>query len=86
MPAEPLTKAEEAWLTKLQKVLDECPSDRMEAYTIGDPDLVIFDNKYSEQINERIAGGRSDFGPASEQLGANIYCLKMPFPVHSTSG
>lgn len=86
MAAKPLTKAEAAWLKKLQEVLDECPSSRLEAYTIGDPSITIFDKGYSTLINKMTDDGSTDFCTATADLGANIGSLRMPFPVHSTAG
>ena len=38
----PLTKEEKAWCRKLEKLLLSTP-DRFGIYTIGDPELVVFD-------------------------------------------
>ncbi|AZS06304.1 hypothetical protein MED16_gp64 [Pantoea phage vB_PagS_MED16] len=39
-----LTAAEKAWVKKVNKVLAECPSDRLRFFTIGDPDIFIANN------------------------------------------
>jgi hypothetical protein len=81
-----LTKAERDWLNKLQAVLDECPSDRLGAYTIGDPSINIYDSRFESEINEIIDSGNADFCTATDKLGADLAALKMPFAVHSTAG
>lgn len=40
-----LTKEGKALLKKVNKVLAECPSDRMRFLTIGDPDIFIANNE-----------------------------------------
>lgn len=86
MKQKPLTKAERDWLAKLQSLLDECPSDRLGAYTIGDADIEIYDTRYESQINERLESGNVDFCSAVSDTGAGLISVKMPFCVHSTAG
>lgn len=86
MKAKHLTKAERDWIKKLQGILDECPSERVGAYTIGDPFLHIYARRFEGQINESLNSGRTDFSMAVSDLGADLHGLKMPFPVHSTAG
>lgn len=88
MPQSKLTAAERRWLNKLQQLLDECPTDRMQAYTIGDPILTIFDGSRMQEINDIItaSGFRRDFCSAAEEAKANLLTLRFPFQVHSTAG
>ena len=86
MKQKPLTKAERDWLDKLQSLLNDCPSDRLGAYTIGDPDIEIYDTRYESQINERLESGNVDFCSAVSEVGAGLFSLKTPFCVHSTAG
>lgn len=46
---KPLTKKEQAWIERLEKVLLSCPSDRLGLITIGDPRLTIFDDKVARR-------------------------------------
>ncbi|MCS3605284.1 hypothetical protein [Erwinia rhapontici] len=46
-----LTKAEKAWVKKLNKVLSECPSNRLSFYAMGDPDISIVDGDHTEEID-----------------------------------
>lgn len=86
MKTKKLTKAERDWLNKLQTVLDECPSDRLGAYTIGDPRISIYDSRFESEINEIMDSGKTDFCIATDELGVNLGDLKMPFAIHSTAG
>lgn len=47
-----LTKPEAKWVKKLQKVLDECPSDRIGFYTIGDPVICLYSREFQDLIEE----------------------------------
>lgn len=47
-----LTKEEKAWVKKLNKVLAECPSDRLGFYTIGDPQIELYDRTHQNEIEE----------------------------------
>lgn len=84
--AKPLTKAERDWLKRLQSVFDECPSDRLGAYTIGDPCIHIYDTRFESQINEILSSGKADFCTAADRVGAGLENITLPFPVHSTAG
>ena len=46
-----LTKAEKSWVKKLNKVLSECPSNRLSFYAMGDPDISIVDGDHTEEID-----------------------------------
>lgn len=86
MQKSPLTQAEKDWLTKLQSLLDECPSSRLGAYTIGDPDLSLYDRRFEPEINKLLDTGKYDFCTAVASLGADLARLRFPFHVHSTAG
>ncbi len=83
MCIDPISKEEVKWLKKLQKVLNECPSSRMSSYTIGDSNIVIFDNSVDlsgDDYNDK------DVGVIVDDLGIELYTLNFPFPVHGTAG
>lgn len=46
-----LTKAERAWVKKLNKHLSECPSSRLTFYAMGDRDISIVDGDHTEEID-----------------------------------
>ncbi|MFK4136743.1 hypothetical protein ACI2KR_31420 [Pseudomonas luteola] len=79
-----LTKAEAAWVKRLQEVLNECPSDRIGAYTIGDCNIELYDRSKDQEIAE--AQGNKEFCVAVQNLDAGMGTLSFPFQVHSTSG
>ena len=83
-----LTKKEQAWMNKLQKVIDECPSKRIGFYTIGDSDLVAFDATKMDKITNHLDSRRcGDFGPSVSAVGAGFdESLVFNNPVESTAG
>ncbi|MBV2144195.1 hypothetical protein KUG47_11895 [Falsochrobactrum sp. TDYN1] len=80
-----LTNAESKWLKKLQKVLNECPSDRLGFYTIGDEGVFIYDKSFDAEINEFMNAGK-DFCIAVYELDADLDHILFPSNVHSTAG
>ena len=59
-----LNAKEKAWLKKVQKVLKECPSERIGFYTIGDNNICAFDSdKLDEVFKCMDSGNATDFGP-----------------------
>jgi hypothetical protein len=86
MKPKRLTKAERDWLARLQDVLNECPSDRIGAYTIGDANLFLYDRRFEEAIHERTESVSMDFCQAVDAERADLCDIRMPFPVHATSG
>lgn len=83
-----LTKAEMAWLNKVQAVLDECPSDRLGFYTIGDAQVTVYDRSKDKKVYDLLdSSDRIDFCTAVEKVSAGTgMTLDFPSCVHSTSG
>ena len=83
-----LSKKEKAWIKKVQKALNECPSERIGFYTIGDNDIYAFDVTKMDEINEVIDKERcADFGITAKRLCAAFNeSLFFPNPVESTAG
>lgn len=87
MAAKPLNAAEKSWLKRLQKLIDECPSTRMAAFTTGDNDLTIYDLEFEDEINELLDTHEcSDFCLAVREAEAELGSIVFPFSIHSTSG
>ncbi len=86
METEPLTKQEKAWLKRLQKVLDACPSDRLHFNAIGDPDITVFDGSRLDEINDSHDENGGEFSNAIDDMDARLWELRFPGNVHSTSG
>jgi len=77
-----LNKAEQKWIDRVQKALDACPkslSDRADSFTIGDPDITIFDK------NKFIDNGK-DVCVDVDDSDSELACLIFPFGVASTAG
>lgn len=83
---KPLTAAEKKWVEKLESVLAECPSNRIGAFTIGDPYLVLYDRSFEGAIDARQNRGDGDFGGIVSSLGCKLGVVYFPFHVHSTAG
>lgn len=81
-----LTNEEAAWIARLQKVLDTCPSDRIGAYTIGDRNITLFDRSREAEINKVFESRNVDFCQAVDKVGAEFGELVFPFQVYSTAG
>lgn len=72
MPAKPLTKKEQAWLDKLEKVMSECPSDRLACYTIGDHDLQFYDQNVSDAWERENPHKQLDATPLHKEAGSAL--------------
>jgi len=83
-----LNTKEKAWLKKVQKVLKECPSERIGFYTIGDNYIHAFDvDKLGRVFDCMDSGKATDFGPATIGVGADFgESLWFPNSVESTAG
>lgn len=80
-----LTAPERLWLAELQEVLDRCPSERIGFYTIGDPDVSLYDRRKDGEISNK--WGDLDFPQAAERAGATLSeTIKFPSNVHSVAG
>ncbi len=82
-----LTKAEMAWVNKLNTLLAQCPSKRLGFATTGDCDVSIFDvRQYSAICDEQHENG-GEFISAAERIGA-LFDERLNFPnqVESTAG
>lgn len=82
-----LTPAEKAWVKKLNKLLAECPSDRIGFATIGDNPVFMFDSTRYDEIIAKLDRGVWDFMPAAQNIGAKFdEVLTFPANVESTAG
>lgn len=82
-----LTAEERKWLRKVQKALNECPSDRIGFYTIGDPQLVIYDRSKEEEIEAIMDSSHSDWCGCVREAEADFdEVLYFPAHVLSTAG
>ena len=83
-----LTAAEKKWLADLQELLDACPSKRLGFYTIGDPDITVYDRTKEKKIEEiQNSHDRMDYPEAVDKAGAALdIWIKFPSHVHSVTG
>lgn len=75
-----LTKEEELWIRKVQKLLNNCPP-RLGFYTIGDPDIGIFDRTKEHLFDDRI-----DMVHEIDKYEAGMGRLNFPSSVHGVCG
>lgn len=81
-----LTKEERKWLNDVQKVLNRCPSKRLGFATAGDREITIYDNAFSQAIEDHIfSSGTGDFIPTASRLGAVLGEIRFPANVDSTA-
>ncbi|MGK4231197.1 hypothetical protein ACK2MR_08620 [Providencia hangzhouensis] len=82
-----LTKKEIAWIEKVQKVLDECPSERIGFYTIGDRNVFLYDRSKESEVCEWMNRNKGDFCIATNALKVDFRTsIDFPAPVESTAG
>jgi len=77
------TKAESAWMRKVERLLLNPPSDRIGFYTIGDSELSVYDRSMEEEIN---AHDQQDFCQAVDAEDAALGTIKSTCAIHSTAG
>ncbi|EIQ1566484.1 hypothetical protein ACVZ7L_004579 [Salmonella enterica subsp. enterica serovar Braenderup] len=82
-----LTKQEKAWVKKLNKLLAECPSNRIAFATTGDCEVSLFDVTRYDEIFDEVDKGKSEFIPAAMRIVAAFNeSLTFPNQVESTAG
>lgn len=81
MAAKPLTKAEKAWVQKLQAVLNECPSERIGGFTTGMNDITLYDESFNNEIDEIQTLKNREMAPVVGELGADLGILVFPFRI-----
>lgn len=75
-----MTQEEAAWIRKMQKLLAQCP-ERFGFYTIGDPELTIFDRSNEHLFNQDI-----DMVCEVDKHDAHLGVLNFPSNVHGVCG
>jgi hypothetical protein len=82
-----LSAVEKKWLNDVQKVLNRCPSTRLGFATMGDRSVTVYDNAFSQAIEDHIfSSGTGDFIPTAELMGAVLGEIVFPANVESTAG
>lgn len=80
-----LTSAEKKWLCKLEKVLQECPSDRLACYTTGDNDLTFYDKIIADKWAET-HDDSCDARELHEKDGSYLTTVTGSFNIDSCAG
>ena len=80
------TKAEKAWMSKLEKLLMNPPSERLGLFTIGDAELIVYDLNRESEINNLLDRRETDFCCAVHELDARLGRIGSSVNIHSTSG
>lgn len=84
--ARGLTEAESRWVKRLQKVLRECPSDRLGFYTVGDREVFLYNRDKEAEVDAHFNNHNVDFCQAVDQADAYLGSIRFPSIVHSTAG
>lgn len=81
-----LTKEERDWLDKFQELMNNCPSNRFGAYTVGDPCITIYDsNIFKEYMNNNSDDQRDDVNIHTE-LNDELMTITTPFNIDGVCG
>jgi hypothetical protein len=84
---KPLTQAERNWFELLEHLLLNPPSKRISFYTVGDRNMVAYDNRFEPEIDRQLSSYESgDVCRAVEKLGCAMYCVHAAMLIHSTAG
>lgn len=86
MSAPPLTKEERLWISKLQRLLDECPSKRFGFYTTGHREVTVVDLPLTEKYYQDKGRPDLDYCTIVQRAGTDLGELRFPAAVQSTSG
>lgn len=87
MKRSTMTAAEKKWVARLQAVIDECPSSRLQAYTVGDSFINLYDGSKDAAIQAYMeVNTNAEHGTAVQALAADLIDVNFPFPIHSTAG
>lgn len=82
---KPLTAAERRWIKEVNALLKKCPSDRLQGFTIGDHDVVVFDGSRMPEIDEymqKAAIKRFLYGVRGPGLAPRKVWLSIPRSLH----
>ena len=78
-----LNKKEQAWIDDLQALLNRCPSNRIGFYTVGDPQIGLYDKTKQAEIDD----AHDDLVSALNITGHGFNdTIDFPDQVHSVCG
>lgn len=82
-----MEKVEKNWLDKVQNVLNECPTERLGFFTIGDSVVYVYDLSKNEEIQQFMdKHPNTEFCTAVDKLNAGLGYIDFPSDVLSTAG
>lgn len=81
-----LTKKELAWANKLQKVIDECPSERIGFYACGEDTLHLYDKDNKKAVSNFNESGLSVYTQTFTDVLSNSdadfgHFIMLPSPI-----
>ena len=85
-PVKPLTAAEKKWLQKLEDVMSECPSERLQCYTTGDHRLTFYDRAHAQAWELDNGYPALDAGELHEAAGSKLKIVSGSFVIDSCAG
>lgn len=80
------TKEEKDWMSKVQKLLTNPPSERLGLYTIGDNGLSVYDKSQDAKIDQMMYVRNIDYCQAVHELDAFLGSIDSATNIHSTAG
>jgi len=84
---KPLTQAERNWFELLEHLLLNPPSKRISFYTVGDRNMVAYDNRFEPEIDRQLSSlESSDVCCAVDTLKCELYHVNAAMLIHSTAG
>jgi len=85
--AQPLTAEERAWAEKLNRVLQECPTARIGAYTISDANITLYDKELEMRPDIlKVIEAANDFCVGVWRTGIGLGTVHSRFKINSTAG
>jgi len=82
---KPLTKAEAAWMKKLENLMGSAPP-RIGFFTIGDRSLSAYDRSREDEINRELDRRNVDYCQVIYDLDAGLGDVDCVMLIHSTAG
>jgi hypothetical protein len=86
MAAKKLTKAEKVWLSRLEDLMSDVPTKRLACYTIGDNDLMFYDQNVSEAWERENPREQIDATELHRRAGSALGSVSGRFRIDSCAG
>lgn len=86
MEVNPLTIDEARWVKKFQALMKKCPSNRLGAFTTGDPEITLYDKTVLSTYLDSNRRDERDEVVIHHELGTMLASINMPFKVDTLCG